>query len=269
MKKIITVLVGMLILVGCGSSTDSYEFIESEILSKEDANMALKDPSNNKGKSLEFSGKIFNKTDEDEKFIYFQMYRDIVNYDDTTLVAIPKNSDFKVDIDDFVIGNGVIIGEFTGENAFGGKISNPAIQINTIKSGRFDETVAKAHTTYPIKVTQEQNGLEVEIEKIEFSDFDTRLFVNINNSGTSKTSIYSFNISMVANGKNYSQDSNYLADYPELDTDLNPNTSTEGIVEFGKINPDDFKKFKVIIERPYSSDYDVRFEDFEFDIEVQ
>lgn len=129
MKRIIILLLTSLMLVACGETT-SLEFDSNEILSTTERTQAFRNPKDNKGKSVEFSGIIFNIIDEDDKNIYFQMHTDLENYGDSIALQISKDSGINIKEDTLVFGQGVIIGEFSGKNVLGGDVSAPMVKID-------------------------------------------------------------------------------------------------------------------------------------------
>lgn len=104
--------------------------------------------------------------------------------------------------------------------------------------------------------------------KLEFSEYDTRLYIKIENNSDSNVSLYSFDITMVIDGKNYIEEYSYYGDYPEIDSELTPNTHTEGIIAFKPLNFNDISKIRIIIDSPYSDNWDIEFQNYVFDFEI-
>ena len=73
------------------------------------------------------------------------------------------------------------------------------------------------------RVTQDQLGYSITVEKVEFAEKETRVYVTIQNNGSSNFSAYSFNSKIIQNGKQYEEARNYSADYPR-----NPDRSGSG-----------------------------------------
>lgn len=265
MKKILVGLLTMFLLMACGGESSNLEFDEKELLSAEETKEALRNPGENKGKSVEITGFVFNFIDEDKDHIYIQIYQDFNNYKDDVTLKIPTNIAAEVEEDTFVHAQGVILGEMKGENLFGGDLKTSVIEVDNIVTGDFRETVAKTRKDDTINTELTQHGLTVLIEKIEFSDYDTRLYVKINNESDSKTNLYSFDFTLVINGKNYTEDYSYYGEYPEIDSELNPNTSTEGIIAFEAIDYNEVSDVKIIVDSPYSDNWENDFDDYIFE----
>ncbi len=268
MKKWIMSLVLLLILAACGGSSESLSFNASELLSEEETRAVLRDPKDNKGKSLEFAGLLFNIIDEEEDYIYAQVYLDFENFTNDIALKIPKSLGLNITTDTFVLGQGFIIGELSGENLLGGKVSMAAVEVDNMVMGSFQDTVAKPIKTVDLNLKQEQHGHVVILEKIEFSNYDTRLYVKAENHSQDKVSMYSFDIAMIINGKNYTEEYSFYGNYGDLDFELAPNTYTEAIIPFKVLNIDEVSTIKVIIDSPYSDNWDIEFQDYVFEFDV-
>lgn len=267
MKKLFTVLTIILFLVGC-SSEKTYEFDKNTILDSFEMEQAFSNSKDNKGKSVEFSGRIFNEIQQDDGFIYYQIFRDFEKSDKSTAIRVKKELAGDISIDSFVLVNGVILGEMQAKNAFNADISSPIIDVNEIVVGTFDQTVAVANKTININKEESQNGHSVSLERIEFSDYDTRLFLTVKNDSNDKVSLYPFNASLVVNGRNYKEEYNYYIDYPEIDSELQPGTESKGVISFPKMDSNNLGTIKVIFERPYSSNWETDFNDYVFEISI-
>ena len=68
----------------------------------------------------------------------------------------------------------------------------------------------------------------------------------------------------VQNGKQLEEQSNYTADYPQINSDLLPGATSSGIIAFPAM---DIASFKLVLEA-YSSDYTTRIQPYTFEITV-
>lgn len=269
MKKILVILGFLMLLFACGGNSNIIEFNESEMLIDSEAKSALKNPSENKGVSVELSGYVFNIIEEDSNYVYTQVYQDFENYKDDVVLKIPKTVLSSLESDSFILAQGVILGEMKGENLLGADLKLATVEVDNIYVGKYEETVARAIKEFVINEKQSQHGQTITIEKIEFSDYDTRLFINIKNDGDYKVSTYTFDFSMIINGRNYTHEYSFYADYPELDSELNPNTYTDGILGFKKLDFNEINEIKIIVDRPYSDNWEIDFEDYIFEITLK
>lgn len=86
--------------------------------------------------------------------------------------------------------------------------------------------------TIDVNETQDHYVYKITLEKVEFAENETRVYINVENSGSDEFSIYSFNGVISQNGNQYEEQSNYNADYPEMNNSLLVGNKTEGIIAF-------------------------------------
>lgn len=268
-KNLIILLLILLFVAGCAEQKDKYSFDSEKIVDENEFNSYVISPASDKakGKSVKFGAEVFNVVDVDDGYSYYQIYSDPINHDGIVMLLVDKNEDnFKER--DIIQVEGVIVGEYSGENLMGGKISSLAVRADNAQKSTFSEAIAPSLKTIEVNQKQTQNDFDIEIERIEFSEFETRLYLNATNNSKNKVSLYSFDVKVIASGKNYTEEGNFTADYPEIDSELSPNTSTEGIISYKPIEFDGLSNIEVIIEAPYSDDWEVKFEDYTFSIEL-
>ena len=242
-KKIITLVLLALIIAGCSSKGASYEFDEAAILSKEETKEALADALNNKGKSIEYTGRVSMDLYEDENYTYYEVLQNIEKFSDELVIRVPREMSKNLSMSDFLYGTGVIIGTLEETKVLGPKGSTALVEINDVESGDYIDTIGRAIKTIEINKSQAQNGHSVTIDKVEVSEHDTRLFLTVKNDNENKIHMSSYRATIVAGGKNYAESSNYRAEYPEIVSELNPKTSTEGIISFVPIDFDTIQSF--------------------------
>lgn len=79
------------------------------------------------------------------------------------------------------------------------------------------------------------------MEKVELAEKETRVYLKVENAGSSNFNLYSFNAKIIQNGKQYEEETNFSADYPDVQTDLSVGVTTEGIFCFPAIEQADFQ----------------------------
>ena len=237
-EQIITLVLLALIIAGCSSKGASYEFDEAAILSKEETKEALADALNNKGKSIEYTGRVSMDLYEDENYTYYEVLQNIEKFSDELVIRVPREMSKNVSMSDFLYGTGVIIGALEETKVLGPKGSTALVEINAVESGDYIDTIGRAIKTIEINKSQAQNGHSVTIDKVEVSEHDTRLFLTVKNDNENKIHMSSYRAAIVAGGKNY-------AEYPEIVSELNPKTSTEGIISFVPIDFDTMQSFRM------------------------
>ena len=268
MKKVLSILaaVAMVIsLVACGNNSSGQGSSEEQIpMSNDEIKQMYADVNEFKGRTIELTGKIFGSIDYDSDGVYFQMYADPANYEMNTVVAY-GNPDAELSDGDYVKVIGKVSGEFEGENMLGAKITAPVITADSAEVLTYQDAVAPTLYTYiPNESTLTQKGYSVTVEKVELAEQETRVYIKVENNGAGKFNLYSFNSLIIQNGKQYEEETNYEADYPDVQTDLSVGVSTEGIFTFPAIENADFQ----IILEGSSDNWSEDFESFTYNISV-
>lgn len=113
--------------------------------------------------------------------------------------------------------------------------------------------------------TINQFGYIITVEKIEFADDETRVYVKAENTSSNKFNIYKYSAKILQGLKQYNQSDNYEANYPELQSELQPGVVSEGILVFPTINQNNMK----LIIGGSSSDWNIDINDYSFDLEIR
>lgn len=216
---------------------------------------------NFKGRCVEIIGKVFNSPEYVDGAVSFQMWADTENSNNNTIVYV-ADGDFKVKADDYVKIVGIVGDVFKGKNAFGADVSAPTVKAREYSVITYQEAVMPAISKKEINQTQTQFGYNVTLQKVEFAQKETRVFVKVENKGGAKFNLYSFNSKITQNGKQYEEQSNWDADYPKIQTDLIVGSTTEGIIVFPALEQFPFK----IILGASSDNHQERIQDFVFEI---
>jgi hypothetical protein len=241
--------------------TPTITLAPDEYLSDDEIQYLYSDTKKYIGKHVKISGIVFGNPESDENGIYFQMFQDAANNENSTIVAYKGIFDIKDG--DYVIIDGIVDREAKGDNYFGASLSAPGIIADSIEISTYQDVVSPAEKTINLNKSHEQYGYEVTVEKIEFSPIETRVYVTINNNGKSNFSAYAFNMKIKQGRSQYEEQSNWNYDYPEVQTDLMPNTTTSGVVCFPVISQTD--KFTLYIDGS-SDNWDEDLEQYVFKI---
>lgn len=234
-------------------------------LSEAEIQKMYSDPEAYTDRTVTLTGEVFTTPEVDDTAIYFQMFHDTENADLNTVVAY-ADPDFEVEDGDYVKLTGVVMGAFEGTNAFGNTVTVPQILATTLEVASYADIVAPAlQTVTPKDASITQHGYTVTVTKVEFAEKETRLYLTVENAGKATFKLYSFNAKIVQNGKQYEEETNYDADYPEVQSDLLPGVTSEGIIAFPAMDPADLQ----VVLDAHSDDYDEDFELYTFDIAVE
>lgn len=256
---VLVVMLGILMFAACSS-----EPVSTEPMTDDEIAQMYSDPVAFKGRIVNLTGKVF-VVEKDADAVYVQMYQDPENYENNTVVAY-GDPDFDVAEDDYIKLTGTVEDEFEGTNGYGATVTAPMIVASTMEISSYQEIMAPTILeVVPEKKTVTHLGYSVTVQKVEFAENETRVYLKVKNGGKSEFSLYSFNAVLVQGSKQYDEESNWDADYPEVQTDLKVGIETEGIICFPAINQDDFK-----LEFDGSSDnYREDVDPFKFSVKVE
>lgn len=218
-------------------------------------------PENYKDHCVELTGLIFTQPEYYDDGVAIQMYTDIENHDNNVIVYL-YGSDIELKDGDMIRVIGIVGDEFKGENAFGAELILPTVHASSYEIISYEQ-LHPIIASSEVKQTQTQLGYSVTVQKVEITNEETRIYIKVDNGGSANFNLYSFNTKIIQNGKQYEEQSNWDAEYPEVQTDLYPGVSTEGIITYPPIKGE---SFKIILEGS-SEDYSEDIDDYIFDIE--
>lgn len=292
MKKILLILLAITLsatILGCSKNTDNTQnetkeeniiknTVEEKKTKKEKATTekkaddsyltdkeierAYSNSSNYSERRIRISGKVFGEPEYDGEYYYFQMYADAVNDEKNTIVVTDK-VDFDIKDGTYVNVDGIIYDNVEYENMFGGTLSALAIASKNVSKSSYIECVSPTIKEIPVNIPIEQNGYKITLEKIEFSESETRVYLKINNNGSDEFHFEEYDIKLIQGSKQFKTQNNYDADYPEIQTNLMSGVETSGIICFPPIDMN--SKFKIYCEG-YSENWEENFESYEFNI---
>lgn len=201
-------------------------------------------PENFKNHYVEVIGKVFVAPEFTEDGICIQMWNDIKNFSNNTVVYI-ADKEFDVKKDDYLRIVGKVGELFIGENSFGGTVSAPMITAKEYEVLTYKDALMPTLKTIDVNETQTQFGYSVTIQKIELAEQETRVYLKVDNQGSDTFNIYTFDAKISQAGKQYGEQTNYEANYPQIQYNLLANNSTEGVMTFPPLNDE---AFSVILE---------------------
>lgn len=277
MKKIfILIMLLVLIISGCGSTeessesnsqpksdTESVKDKDTELLTKEQLIQLYTDPEKFKGDKVDFFAKIAFPVEKDEEGTYIQAYNDPDNYERNTVIGI-DDPNLDVQEGDIIHVIGKVEGKFDGENMMGADLTLPMVVASKIEKTDYATAFAPAIQTIEVNEEKDQHGYKMKISKIEIAKNETRVYMEIKNETDSNISFYGFDTKIVQENSQYEAEDNFEAEYPEVQSDILPGITTNGIVVFPAIDSE-MGELKLISEGS-SDNYDLDFQSFTFDI---
>lgn len=89
-----------------------------------------------------------------------------------------------------------------------------------------------------VEQTQEDNGIIVTLQKVEFSDENTRVYLTVENTDpTEEFNFYTFNSKAIQGRTQFGTTYSFNVDYPEIDSDIPLGIQENGVVIFEPLDP--------------------------------
>ena len=220
-------------------------------------------PEDLKNHCVELVGKVFSAPEYGDGVVSLQMWTDYANSENNIIVYILDDT-IDVNVDDYVRVVGIVGDVVTGVNAFGAELTVPSVTASEYEILSYKDAVAPTVQEYELGQSQSQYGYTITVEKVEFAEIETRVYVKVDNGGKATFDLYSFNTVVTQNGKQYETQDNWEADYPEIQSNLYPGVSTEGVIVYPPMEQQDFQ----IIFDAYSDDYHEEIEKYVFDVTI-
>ena len=216
------------------------------------------------------TGQIFVAPEQDEDGIMLQAWHDPQNSQNNFVVWV-EGTNNTFEINDFISVDGEITGEIEGENVFGETVSAPMIDADSIEIQSYMDAVAPTTSEItPENASVEQYGITITVDKVEFAENETRIYMTESNASENTFNLYTYMIGIVQNGKQIEQDmssmSVYEGDYEQLSDNLLPGASSSGILVFPAM--DSSVGFQIHAEG-MSDNYEQQFEPFVIDVSAQ
>jgi Domain of unknown function (DUF4352) len=216
-----------------GESTGEEEVASSETFDRDNYALLVSDPDAHKGAEVRIVGRVFNEVEQDANGTYFQMFANPKDSEWNTIVGVADTS-LRLSDGDFVRVVGTVTGQFSGENAFGGDVNAVKVAASSVR--KVDATAAASTPRRVLpKRRASEGGIVVTVQKVEFADDETRVFVAVKNNSGADVNLYASSGKAVSGSRQY--DSTFsLADYPQVSSDIAPGAFTTGVVVFPTMN---------------------------------
>lgn len=233
---------------------------EAAELSSDEILKMLTNADDYKGKSVKsLPGVVFNVISQTEGDYEYQCWADS---DSENQFVIISESDLDLSEGDNVFVDGIVRGDESGENLFGGEIHAAIIEATGIEKSE-TSVFNLAAKTIEVNETQEQHGISVTLERVELAEQSTRVILKVKNDTDDKISVYGFN-SYIKQGSTQFDQSDISYEEDTIQTEINSGIESEGILSFQPIDDLD-KAISVSIEIS-SDDYDISLKPFVFDV---
>lgn len=244
MKKIIALFLTLIIVLTFTACNQLIDIINARSeqnqadktyvsLTKEEIEQLYANPNVYKDRSVTLCGKV-GEIQRRKNSIAFEMLGDPTNSKTSTIVGYHDPS-VNVKSGDYVKVNGTMI------RAMGKKVLVPSIYADSIEVVGYIDALSPTIKSVDIQESQTLYGHSITVEKVEFAQAETRIYLTIQNNGKDQFSIFSSQTKIVQNGKQYEYQYNPVANYPEIQMGLLPGATTEGIIAFPPLDMCDFK----------------------------
>lgn len=210
-------------------------------------------PDNYKKKYVKLTAQVVNVT-FDKKSQTITAYTDIENYTNEVVVYF-ENKSVSIKQNDYISIDGYIKGADK-------ETSKPYIIGKNVEVISYMDAVAPTLKEVNPDKTATQNDVSVMIKKVEFAEAETRVYVKVTNNSNSEFNLYSYSSILTQAGKQY--ETTYSKNEVDMSSTILASGSAEGVIVFPKIEQSNF----TITMKGYSSNYDIDFENFKFDISV-
>ena len=276
MRKILSVIgiLSLLLVSACGgndSAETNAEEKEAEakvegVVAQEEFDHMYSNPKDYKGYEVEFTGQVFVEPERDEEGTYLQVYAKPEDYEQNVLVAF-NESDFDVKIDDYVKIAGIVEDEFEGENMMGGAVNAPLVEANAIEVVDYITAVSPTVKEIEVDETMDQHGMEVNVQKIEIAEEETRVYINVANNTDDTVYFDTYSTKLVTGSNQLESTDNFESDLPEVQYDILSGVESEGVLTFPAI--DENTDSLTLHAEGHSDDYELDFDPFVFEVEIE
>ena len=162
------------------------------------------------------------------------------NYEKNMMILSTTNETFKDG--DYIVCSGYIKEICSYTNAYGTELSVPLIYSTDLRKVSYIEVMSPTITTIaPSGLTFDGSGYSVAVEKVEFAENETRIYLTATNNSGSALYVDTISSIIVQNGKQYNSQTNYAANYVEIPYSLSKGVTATGIVAFPAIDNDEFE----------------------------
>lgn len=244
---IVVVAVVVILLVINGEPKEKIYLTENEV------SLIYGSPDNYKKKFVKLSAQVVS-VNYDKKSQTIRAWTDMENFTNEVVVYFEDKS-VTVKENDYISIDGYI----KGADKESGK---PYIIAKELKVISYKDAVAPTTKEIQVNKTVSQHDVSVTVQKVEFSDVETRVFVKATNGSNNEFSLYSYSSFLTQAGRQF--ETTFSKNEVDMSSTILAGGSTEGVIVFPKVEQSNF----TITMKGYSRNYELDFENFTFDISV-
>jgi len=223
-------------------------------------------PNKFKGARVEFYAKVYMEPDREQKGFSLRAYGDPLN-EELNMRIDYDDPDFRADYGDYIHVIGTVKGEFHSRNLLGGELFYPWIWADEITISDYISAVSPAIKTVEVNQEIDQHGYVMKLQKIEFSEIETRVYLEITNHTNDNIHFDKYKSYIIQGSSQFKAEANLAAKYKNFQSKLFPGVKSEGIISFAPIDPT--KGDVKFIAEGNTENGQLRFDPFEFVIPIQ
>lgn len=213
--------------------SESLADVSIETFTRENYNELVSDPDAHVGAKVDITGQLLEAPEVDGGRIGFQMWADPENIDWNTVV-FAEDTNVDLQTDDYAHVVGTVQGAVEGENAFGGTVTAVEVEATEVQEVSGAEAVDPTQETVEVGQTLTDQGFSVTLEKIEFGEQTTRVYVSAYNGTNTLAYFDDYSARIIQGSQQLDQEYPIDYDVKEIQTELSPGVQTDGVVTFGK-----------------------------------
>lgn len=272
-RKIIGLsLVAMLVfsMTACGSGEESEESKEPEeivYVDESEIEDVFASPEEYVGKYIKLIGNVYGGPDKGENGYYYQAWNDVENVDRDFMVQTKEKVE-GVEPQGYIQVDGKIVEDFGGEEVIDSLLIE-AVDLQPLTY--VDAMVPTLKEIAPQGAAITQNNVTVQVDKVQYAETETRVFVTIANASDATFSPYSSLSKLVVNGQQLEISTDSMTNYyaPELGEvpyEVLPQITASGLLVFPAI--DQNTSFQFYMEG-MSDNWELEFQPFNIIIPAQ
>ena len=271
---VVTGILLALVLTACGGdeeaegSTQNSEAEKSAkgVIEPEQFDKMYSDPKAYKGYEVEFTGQVFTEPERDEDAVYLQVFAKPEKSEQNVIVSF-NHGDFEVQTDDYVLVKGSVTDEFEGENLMGGTVIAPVVEASSIEVVDYITAVSPTIKEIEVNETVDQHGVEVQLQKIELAENETRVYVKVSNNTVDTVFFDTYSAKLVTGNQQLEAEDNFESGLPDVQYDILSGIESEGVLTFPAI--DENTDSLTFHSEGHSDDYELDFKPFVFEVEME
>ncbi len=250
----------------------TYENDELVPLSAEESQKLFITPKEYLSHCVTLYGKIFAGPDYYENVFQLMLYGDPQNYGKMFYVYYNTGEeafDQGLQQGDVIKITGILDNAVDKDGNFVDMPFVPVIGAKSIEKVDYTEAFSKALKTAEKTQSKTQYGYQIKIDRVEFAESETRVYMTVVNQGSGEFSVGTYGAKMIKDGVQYETQSNFTANYPQLSSDIVPGVKSEGVLTFPGL-PDLNGSVRFIFDTYADSSWenDEDLKPFEFTVEI-